>query len=56
MRQGKHRFERGHYFYQQAQLAAEEFQVDFTWKLATVPEVGHSNGLMAKAAITYLID
>jgi poly(3-hydroxybutyrate) depolymerase len=56
MRQGKHRFERGHYFYQQAQLAAEEFQVDFKWKLATVPEVGHSNGLMAKAAIKHLID
>lgn len=56
MRQGKHRFERGYYFYQQAQRAAQEYQVPFTWKLATVPEVGHSNGLMAEAAITYLID
>jgi poly(3-hydroxybutyrate) depolymerase len=56
MLQGKHRFKRGQHFYNQAQKAAQDYQVGFEWKLASVPKVGHSNGLMAQAAIKYLVN
>jgi poly(3-hydroxybutyrate) depolymerase len=56
MLQGKHRLERGYHFYKQAEEAAKSHQVAFNWKLETVPNVGHKNGLMAQAAIKHLID
>ncbi|WP_371195111.1 hypothetical protein [Glaciecola sp. SC05] len=56
MLQGKHRFARGIYFFKQAALAAEKYEVKFNWQLVTVHGVGHENGLMAKAAIAYLVD
>ncbi len=50
MRQGKHRFERGHSFYAQAKTLADSLKIEFKWTKATVPGVGHSNFGMAPAA------
>ena len=51
MRQGQHRFERGHYFFNTAQAMADSLGVEFNWILDTVPDVGHSNmGMAPKAA------
>ncbi|MDT0593335.1 hypothetical protein [Glaciecola petra] len=55
MLQGPHRLARGHTFFAQAQLKAHTQNIDFEWQLVTVPNVGHQNGLMAKAAIEYLM-
>lgn len=54
MRQGKHRFERGHFFYGTAEKLAKELNTDFNWKIRTVPGVGHSNGRMANDIAAYL--
>ncbi len=50
MRQGKHRFERGHYFFNTAKTIADSLGVDFNWTIETVPGVSHSNSGMAPAA------
>ena len=50
MRQGKHRLERGWYFYNSAQETARELGVPFNWRIAEVPGVGHDNAGMAPAA------
>lgn len=55
MLQGPHRLARGHTFFAKAQLKAHSKNTNFKWQLATVPEVGHQNGLMAEAAIEYLM-
>jgi len=54
MRQGKHRFERGHTFYNRANLMADSLGVKFNWTLQTVPNVGHSNFGMAPSAAKIL--
>ncbi|WP_296716650.1 hypothetical protein [Erythrobacter sp.] len=48
--QGPNRFARGQQFFEQGQQAATARDAPFGWKLLTVPDVGHSNGRMAKAA------
>jgi poly(3-hydroxybutyrate) depolymerase len=55
MKQGPHRFARGHAYFQAAKSAAEASGVDFGWKLETVPGVAHSNEGMAKAAVAVLM-
>lgn len=50
MRQGKHRLERGHYFFNTAKALADSLNVEFKWSLETVPGVAHSNSGMAPAA------
>lgn len=50
MRQGKHRFERGHTFFEISKSTAAELKTPFVWKLETVPGVAHSNAGMAKGA------
>jgi len=50
MAQGKHRFERGHFFYDKAKSIAQSRGLPFKWELAEVPGVAHSNSGMAKAA------
>ena len=50
MRQGKHRFERGNFFYKMAKDKASELGIVFNWKLETVPNVGHSNTNIAPMA------
>lgn len=55
MRQGMHRFERGHTFFETANREAKALGVPFHWVLDTVPDVGHDNAGMAKVAVAYLI-
>ena len=55
MRQGAHRFERGHTFFATGKREAKALGVPFNWQLDTVPDVGHDNAGMAKAAVAYLI-
>ena len=50
MRQGNHRFERGNNFFNMAKRIADSLEVNFNWKLETVPDVGHSNFGMAPTA------
>jgi len=50
MRQGPHRFARGHYFYETAEQEAGQLQADFNWTLVVVPGADHDNGKMAIGA------
>ncbi len=52
--QGLHRLARGQYFFQKAEEMAQELEYDFNWQLIVVPEVGHDQELMGKAAAAYL--
>lgn len=52
--QGLHRFERGHTFFATAERRAQELGAAFNWRVRTVPDVGHSNTLMAPAAVRAL--
>jgi hypothetical protein len=54
MRQGAHRFERGHNFYEKAQKIADNNGSNFQWSIRTVPEVGHENAKMAIDIADYL--
>jgi poly(3-hydroxybutyrate) depolymerase len=56
MRQGPHRLARGKYFFNQSKQASLRYSVNFGWQLATVPNVGHKNSLMAHAAVAYLLE
>lgn len=49
-RQGPHRLARGQAFFAAARTRAKEWAVPFGWRIAFVPDVGHSNRLMAEAA------
>jgi hypothetical protein len=50
MRQGKHRLERGGYFFKAGEERARELGVPFNWRIQEVPGVGHDNAGMAPAA------
>lgn len=50
MRQGRHRFERGHTFFDYCQRLAVAKNLPFNWDLKTVPGAGHSNEQMAEKA------
>lgn len=54
MKQGAHRFERGHTFYEVAESMANNVGADFKWAIRTVPEVGHDNAKMATDIAEYL--
>lgn len=54
--QGKHRFERGHSFFNAGQAMAEHLGVPFGWQLQVVPGVGHHGGAMAALAAGMLYD
>lgn len=44
------------YFFNQTKQASQRYAVNFGWRLATVLNVGHKNGLMTQTAIAYLVD
>jgi poly(3-hydroxybutyrate) depolymerase len=48
--QGPHRLARGQAFFAMGRARAEQWAVPFGWRIEFVPDVGHSNGLMAEAA------
>lgn len=52
--QGPHRFARGQFFYNHLQEVAAGRNLPLAWQLATVPGVGHSNRLIAPAAMALL--
>lgn len=54
--QGPHRFARGQRFFAKAKQAAEALDTPFGWTIRTVPDVGHSNRKMAKAAAPLLAE
>ena len=54
MRQGQHRFARGHYFFDAARQMADMLGVAFNWKLETVAGAEHRNDQMAVAAAPIL--
>jgi poly(3-hydroxybutyrate) depolymerase len=54
MFQGEHRLARGSGFFRAARALADTSGAAFHWRFATVPNVGHSNHDMAKAAARIL--
>lgn len=56
MRQGNHRFERGHTFFEAGRRLASELGVAFNWRIETVPGVGHDNARMAPAAARFMVE
>jgi hypothetical protein len=50
MKQGAHRFERGHIFYRSCKQMADSLKVEFAWDLQVVPGVAHSNKGMSKGS------
>ncbi len=56
MRQGRHRFSRGHRFYMNSLFKASILlKVPFNWSLSIAPGVGHSNRSMVKYAYPLLL-
>ena len=53
-KQGTNRLDRGKYFYRISMEKAKESKLRFNWKLEIVPDVGHDQKKMAKAAAVYL--
>lgn len=51
LRQGVNRLERGKNFFESAKMAAKEQGVGLSWSVSVVPNVGHSNSGMSKAAL-----
>jgi hypothetical protein len=53
--QGLHRLERGQYFINTSQTAAQNQAVSFNWEKHEVPNVGHDAQLMANDALPYVM-
>ena len=56
MRQGPHRHARGLYFHADAEAEAKRMMLPFNWEVVSVPDVGHSNRGMARAAAAWLAE
>jgi poly(3-hydroxybutyrate) depolymerase len=56
MTQGPHRYARGKYFFETARRESAALGVPLAWRLATAPEIGHSNKLMAPFALKVLFE
>lgn len=56
MRQGPHRFARGHFYYEQGKELATASNAFFNWHLRVVPGVGHDGAGMAPAAAQIMVD
>jgi pimeloyl-ACP methyl ester carboxylesterase len=55
-KQGTHRLARGKYFHSYSKTYAKKINSAFNWDLFIVPNVGHNQKLMAKAAAQYLYE
>lgn len=53
MQQGGHRLERGSNFFQNIEDFAKNHEMEFNWKLDTIPEVGHNYKKMSEVSIKY---
>lgn len=56
MKQGPHRFARGHHYFDTARREAARLGVPLAWELATAPRVAHSAEDMAPHAARHLFD
>jgi hypothetical protein len=56
MRQGPHRLARGRYYFRHARETAAALGAPFDWRLATVPDIGHSNARLAPHAGRLLLE
>lgn len=54
MKQGAHRLERGKNFFKSAQETADKQEIEFSWSLQVVPNVGHDYRKMSEAASKHL--
>jgi hypothetical protein len=52
--QGMFRFARGKFFMARAEEAAKKFQISLGWRLATAPDIAHSDKDMAPFAVKIL--
>lgn len=52
--QGTNRLARANYFYNESVQIAQKSNMTFNWKLEIIPEIGHNQREMAKAAAKYL--
>ncbi|OEK09560.1 hypothetical protein A8C32_12720 [Flavivirga aquatica] len=55
-KQGLHRLARGKYFYQYGLKISKDHKNKFNWTLKVIPNVGHNQRKMAKAAAVYLYE
>lgn len=53
--QGSNRLARGRFFYSESRKQAATLGTDFTWRLAEVEGVGHDHTLMAKNAVSLVV-
>lgn len=53
---GLHRLERAKYFYKKGDEISSKMKEEFNWKLHIVPNIGHNQRKMAKAAAKYLYE
>ncbi|XVX21035.1 hypothetical protein ACQP1U_03940 [Actinomycetota bacterium] len=53
-RQGETRLARGMTFYERSRMTADDEDLDFAWRLAVVPSVGHEHAPMSAAAADIL--
>ena len=56
MLQGRHRFERGHRFFQAGEAQAARMGVPFGWRIQVVPGVAHDQGGMAPVAAALMAE
>jgi len=56
MKQGKNRLERARYFMDSAKAEAAKQRVELAWEFQVVPDAGHDNTQMAKAAAPLLLE
>jgi len=56
MRQGSHRFARGHFFLETARREAQRVGATLAWRLGIVPGVAHSGAMMVPAAARAFFD
>ncbi len=53
-KQGLHRLARGKHFFETARRRSDSLAFEFNWQLHIVPDVGHNQSLMARAAGDFL--
>lgn len=57
MKQGINRFQRGNLFYAIAEREARRHELEFNWKLITIPGCGHEpNDEMSRKVISLILD
>ncbi|WP_206539204.1 hypothetical protein [Aquimarina megaterium] len=53
-KQGKHRLERGKFFFNEAKTKAKKMNLEFNWELKITPNIGHNHRKMGASAAEFL--